>query len=123
MQSTEALRCIEGAAEAGASLIWEIFDPMATSLPQHLLEGRGLFVADVFLEGTLHAAFVRSPQAYARIASLDACAARDMPGVKLVLTAADIESLKPIEPAFLVEEEGTFLALTPLPSRQQYVRL
>lgn len=115
MQSTEALRCIEGAAEAGASLIWEIFDPMATSLPQHLLEGRGLFVADVFLEGTLHAAFVRSPQAYARIASLDACAARDMPGVKLVLTAADIESLKPIEPAFLVEEEGTFLALTSRP--------
>src|ERR1700688_610701 len=34
------------------------------------LEGRGQFCADIALPGTLHAAFVRSPHAHARIVAL-----------------------------------------------------
>jgi carbon-monoxide dehydrogenase large subunit len=55
-----------------------------------LLTGRGRFVDDVMLPGTLHACFVRSPHAHARIRSIDAAAARAMPGVHAVLTADDL---------------------------------
>ena len=55
-----------------------------------LLTGRGRYVDDVMLPGTLHACFVRSPHAHARIKSIDAAAARAMPGVHAVLTADDL---------------------------------
>ncbi|MBA2598340.1 MAG: xanthine dehydrogenase family protein, partial [Chloroflexia bacterium] len=55
-----------------------------------LLMGRGRFVADIALPHTLHAAFVRSPFAHARIASIDAAAARAATGVAAVVTAADL---------------------------------
>ena len=55
-----------------------------------LLTGRGRFVDDIKLPGTLHACFVRSPHAHARIRSIDAAAARAMPGVHAVLTADDL---------------------------------
>ncbi len=41
-----------------------------------LLTGRALFVDDVELPGMLHAAFVRSPHAHARIRSIDVSEAR-----------------------------------------------
>ena len=41
-----------------------------------LLTGRGQFVADVKRPGMLHMAILRSPHAHARIARLDATAAR-----------------------------------------------
>ena len=55
-----------------------------------LLTGRGRFVDDVKLSGTLHACFVRSPHAHAKIRSIDPSAARAMPGVRAVLTANDL---------------------------------
>ena len=55
-----------------------------------LLTGRGRFVDDIKLPGMLHACFVRSPHAHARIRSIDAAAARAMPGVHAVLTADDL---------------------------------
>jgi carbon-monoxide dehydrogenase large subunit len=55
-----------------------------------LLTGRGQFVDDVDLPGTLHAAFVRSPHAHARIRGVDAGAARAMPGVQAVYAASDM---------------------------------
>ena len=55
-----------------------------------LLTGRGRFVDDVKLAGTLEACFVRSPYAHARIRSIDAGAARALPGVHAVLTADDL---------------------------------
>jgi len=54
-----------------------------------LLTGRGRYVADVVRPGMLHAAFVRSPFAHARIASIDVSVAAEVPGVRAVLTAAD----------------------------------
>src|SRR5262245_4666509 len=55
-----------------------------------LLAGRGRFVDDIRLPGTLHACFVRSPHPHARIRGIDTSAARAMPGVHAVLTAADL---------------------------------
>ena len=55
-----------------------------------LLTGRALFTDDVQLPGMLHAAFVRSTYAHARIRSIDASAARTMPGVYAVYSADDL---------------------------------
>src|SRR5262250_464314 len=55
-----------------------------------LLAGKGRFIDDVRLPGTLHAAFVRSAHAHAYIRAVDVAAARALPGVHLVLTAADL---------------------------------
>jgi carbon-monoxide dehydrogenase large subunit len=55
-----------------------------------LLSGRGRFVDDIKLAGTLHACFLRSPHAHARIRSLDTKVAMIMPGVHAVLTADDL---------------------------------
>src|SRR3990172_6107332 len=46
-----------------------------------LLTGRARFVDDVKLPGMLHAAFLRSPHAHARIVGVDVEAARRLPGV------------------------------------------
>lgn len=54
------------------------------------LTGQGRYVADVHTPGALHAWVLRSPHAHAEITSLDASAARAMPGVRLVLTGADL---------------------------------
>jgi aerobic carbon-monoxide dehydrogenase large subunit len=55
-----------------------------------LLTGRGSFVDDISRPGMLHACFVRSPFARARINSIDASAALALPGVHAVFTAADL---------------------------------
>lgn len=57
-----------------------------------LLTGRALFVDDVNLPEMAHIAFVRSPYAHARIRSIDASAARELPGVVAVYTAEDLGS-------------------------------
>lgn len=56
-----------------------------------LVRGEGRFVDDVRLVGMLHAAFVRSPHAHARITRVDVAAARAMPGVAAVFTHADLQ--------------------------------
>jgi aerobic carbon-monoxide dehydrogenase large subunit len=60
---------------------------------QRLLRGHGRYVDDIRLPRMLHICFVRSPYAHAKIASIDMQAAREMPGVTAVLTAADINPL------------------------------
>ena len=58
-----------------------------------ILTGRGRYVDDLKLPGMLHAAFVRSPLAHGRVLSVDATVARELPGVVLVLTGADLEAM------------------------------
>ncbi|MGH7388505.1 MAG: molybdopterin cofactor-binding domain-containing protein [Candidatus Rokuibacteriota bacterium] len=58
-----------------------------------LLRGGGRFVDDVNPRGVLHAAGCRSPHASARIVRIDPARARALPGVHLVLTAADLGEL------------------------------
>jgi carbon-monoxide dehydrogenase large subunit len=66
-------------------------------IPRHederLLRGLGCFVDDVNPRGVLHAAALRSAHASARIVSIDVTRARAVPGVQLVLTAADLGGL------------------------------
>jgi carbon-monoxide dehydrogenase large subunit len=61
-----------------------------------LLRGQGRYVADVAPEATLHAVMLRSPHAHARFEIGDLARMRAMPGVRLVLTAADIAELGPL---------------------------
>lgn len=55
-----------------------------------LLTGQGSYVDDFHPPGLLHAAFLRSPHAHARIVRLDASPARALPGVVAVATGAEI---------------------------------
>ena len=55
-----------------------------------LITGRGTYVEDITLPGTLWCAFVRSPEAHARITSIDASAAREHDGVVAVYTHEDM---------------------------------
>ena len=57
-----------------------------------LLCGRGRFIDDCNLRGQVHAWFVRSPLAYARIGSIGTEDALSSPGVIAVFTAADLKS-------------------------------
>jgi carbon-monoxide dehydrogenase large subunit len=58
-----------------------------------ILTGTGRYVDDIKLPGMLHAAFVRSPMAHARVLSVDVTAARALPGVVAVLTGAELEAI------------------------------
>ncbi len=61
------------------------------------LRGEGRFVDDIKLPGMLHAAFVRSPYAHARITAIRTEAAKRLPGVAHVFTFADLERwMKPL---------------------------
>jgi aerobic carbon-monoxide dehydrogenase large subunit len=55
-----------------------------------LLTGRGRYIDDIVVPSALHACFVRSPHAHARIGSIDVSAALEMPGVVAVFTGRDI---------------------------------
>ena len=55
-----------------------------------LLTGRAHFIDDLASPGVLHAAFARSPHPHALIRSIDASAARTLPGVIAVLSLDDL---------------------------------
>jgi aerobic carbon-monoxide dehydrogenase large subunit len=56
------------------------------------LTGQGRYVDDFNLPGQLHAAVLRSPHGHALIEGISAAAARAMPGVRGVFTAADLDA-------------------------------
>ena len=58
-----------------------------------LLRGQGRFVGDIDLPGMLHASFLRSPLAHARLKAIDTEQAKALPGVRAVLTYADLRPL------------------------------
>jgi aerobic carbon-monoxide dehydrogenase large subunit len=61
------------------------------------LRGEGRYVDDIKLPGLLHAAFVRSPHAHARVMAIRTDAAARTPGVARVLTFADVAPwMKPL---------------------------
>ena len=59
-----------------------------------LLTGRGRYVDDVVVPGMFHAHFLRSDVARGRITRLDVEAARGAPGVRAVLTAAELNPVQ-----------------------------
>src|SRR5437660_1267171 len=78
--------------------------------------GTGRFVEDVRVTGLLHAAVLRSPHAHARLVSIDAKRARDLPGVHVVLTAADVPAAA-IIPNRVPAPKGTDRYLQPAIAR------
>jgi carbon-monoxide dehydrogenase large subunit len=83
---------------------------------QKFVTGHGRYTADVEPAETLHAVVVRSPHAHATFTIDDKDTAAGLPGVKLVLTAADlghfgdIPCLAPLE-----NTDGSAMALPPYP--------
>ncbi len=90
-----------------------------------LLAGQGKYADDLQMAGMVHAVFVRSPYAHARIAQIDTSAAKAAEDVLLVLIGADLVNagLKPIPHAIgsskfgadvkLANRDGTERASTP----------
>jgi len=91
-----------------------------------LLTGQALFVDDVQIPGMLHAAFLRSDYAHARVKSIDVSAARERPGVVAVFTAEDMgEDWRPSPPNVSPPpgmEGVTFHSRTPVPLVKDTVR-
>src|SRR5438128_1333320 len=56
-----------------------------------LITGAGVYTDDMVLPGMLHAAVVRSPEAHARISSIDTSAALERDGIHAVFTADDLD--------------------------------
>jgi carbon-monoxide dehydrogenase large subunit len=56
-----------------------------------MITGRGRYVDDMVVPGMLYMAVVRSPEAHAKIVSIDAEAARSYPGVHGVFTGEDLD--------------------------------
>src|SRR4051812_9491118 len=69
--------------------------PRIEDLP--LVTGRGRYAGDINFPHQLHMRMVRSAKAHGKILSVDASAARTMPGVFAVWTNADIADLSPID--------------------------
>jgi carbon-monoxide dehydrogenase large subunit len=65
----------------------------------HLVTGQGRYLDDMRLPGLLHAAFVRSPHAHARLAGVDASPALRAPEVVAALTGRDLAGrVQPLAP-------------------------
>ena len=78
--------------------------PVLRTEDARLLTGRGCYVDDVAVPGLLHAAFVRSPHAHARIARVDVGPARLIPGVVSVYADAELRALAAdIEPTQMTD--------------------
>src|SRR6267378_2611848 len=76
------------------------------------LRGEARFVDDLALAGMLHAAFVRSPHAHARIKRIHTAGAKALSGVAVVFTFADLERwMKPL-PLFGAPPPGLAAAVT-----------
>jgi aerobic carbon-monoxide dehydrogenase large subunit len=54
------------------------------------LTGKGHYVDDIKLPGTLYLAILRSPHAHARITGIDLSSARAATGVRLAIAGADL---------------------------------
>src|SRR5438045_9561325 len=83
---------------------------------ERLVTGAGRFVADVAVPGMLHAVVLRSPHAHARLVSIDAKRALEMPGVHAVFTAKDVPATA-IIPNRVPAPQGTDKYLQPAIAR------
>ena len=61
---------------------------------KRLLRGKGQFIDDIKLAGMHHAAVLRSPYPHAKIKNIDTSRARELAGVKAVVTYADTPGIK-----------------------------
>src|SRR6266540_1582162 len=88
-------------------MVTSLGDPVRRVEDPPMVTGSAQYTDDLAIPGALHAVFVRSVVAHARITGLDTGEAAGMPGVVAVLTAADLD-LPPMPPA-LAREVVRFL--------------
>ncbi len=67
-----------------------IGEALARLEDERFLKGEARYVGDMNVPGVLHAAFARSVHAHALLREIDVEAAKSSPGVRLVLTGADL---------------------------------
>jgi aerobic carbon-monoxide dehydrogenase large subunit len=84
-----------------------------------LLRGQGHYVADFAPPGTLHAVVLRSPHAHARFRLMDLDRVRAMPGVRLLLTAADTADLGPLPTPGVLEGVDIPVPFYPILARDE----
>ena len=60
---------------------------------KRFITGKGRYTDDIVLPGMLHAHFVRSPYAHARVVSVDLAEAKAMPGVIAIYTGDDVAAI------------------------------
>lgn len=81
-----------------------------------LLTGRGRYTDDIAIPDQGYGVVLRSPHAHARITTLDTTAARALPGVRTILTAADLADVGPLPcPITLSNRDGSKMAKPPRP--------
>ena len=85
--------------------------PLRRREDARFLTGAGRYTADIEAPGALHLHVLRSPHAHARITGVETEAARAMPGVRAVLTGADLEAagLGPLPCPAVVKTLGPFI--------------
>src|SRR6187455_1551958 len=66
-----------------------------------LIMGRARYIDDINVTGQLWAAFVRSPEAHAKIVSIDTSAAKEYPGVHAVYTGTEVDLEAPLPMAWV----------------------
>ncbi len=84
--------------------------PMERVEDLRMVRGRGTYVADVNRPGQLYAVILRSSVAHGKIKTLDVTRALELPGVRRVVTAADLGTVMPRIP----------LRLQPLPELEPF---
>lgn len=107
----------------GAAGSFGVGQPVLRAEDRRLVTGQGRFGDDFALPGMAHGYVLRSPHAHARILHIDAARARKFKGVRLVLTAAELErdGVKPI-PTWSRQPTSTFPNRdgSPLPDPPNY---
>src|SRR3954449_4241428 len=86
------------ATEAPASP-W-VGQPIKRKEDPRLIMGRARYIDDINVTGQLWASFVRSPEAHARIVSIDTSAAKAYPGVHAVFVGTDVDLEAPLPMAW-----------------------
>ena len=89
---------------------------------ERFLTGQGRYLDDDVVRGALHAMVLRSPHAHAAILSIDTEAARSLPGVYAVYTAADLAELGPLPCSLAVVGEAPLIVPPRLPLAHERAR-
>ena len=95
-----------------------IAQPVRRVEDSRLLKGAGKYTDDIAPAGTLHAILLRSPHASARITAIDTSAAKSLPGIRAIYTAADLkaDNIGPLPCAVpMTNRDGTAAPLPPHP--------
>ena len=92
--------------------------PLARFEDERFVKGEARYVGDLKVPGMLHAAFVRSMSAHARIVSVDTSAALALEGVQAVLTGAETQGLDDF-PLIVRDDEEIVREMHPVLARDE----